>query len=448
ESVAEASLRPIAPEEEIRKQQEAVAAHRAKLKENQEAIAAIEAKVLPDLSPVEKEEWRTEPRRAPIVKLRVPRLVSQEEFDRYVQLVRTRRELFRAAPPALAQALCVTELGAKPREMHVLLRGNPHVPGDRVEPGFLSVLGGAAPEITPTPYGDTSGRRLALAKWIASKENPLTARVMVNRIWQYHFGRGIVRSTSNFGFQGDKPTHPELLDWLASEYTANGWHMKPLHRLIMLSAAYQMSSKGNAAALAKDPENDLFWRFNMRRLDAEEIRDSVLAVLGELNLKMGGPSFYPDIPAEVLAGQSMPGAGWGKSSAEEQRRRSVYIFVKRSLITPIIAAFDGPETDFTCPSRFATTQPTQALGMLNSAWINEEARTFAGVAEKTAGPQPAAQAQFVLSRVLQRKPTQAEVERGVRLMQSLQQQDGMKPEEALVSFCLVALNLNEFVYLD
>jgi hypothetical protein len=224
--------------------------------------------------------------------------------------------------------------------------------------------------------------------------------------------------------------------------------MKPMHRLIMTSAAYRMSSAANPQALAKDPINDLLWRFDMRRLQAEEVRDAILAANGSLNLKMGGPSIYPDIPAEVLAGQSMPGAGWGRSTPEEQRRRSVYIFVKRSLAVPIIAAFDAPEPDFSCAARFATTQPTQALGMLNSEWINQQAKLFAQLLLKTAGEQPAAQVETALWRTLQRQPTAAEVERGVKLIESLRKEDGLSAEDALATFCTIALNLNEFLYLD
>src|SRR5439155_9003711 len=169
--------------------------------------------------------------------------------DRYEALREERATLRRNPPPALASALCVTEIGPEARETHVLMRGNPHVPGDRVDPGFPSVLGFPAPAIEPPPGGETCGRRLALARWIASRDNPLTARVMVNRIWQYHFGRGIVRSPNNFGYQGDRPTHPALLDWLAAEFVAEGWRLKPLHRRIVTSSAYRMSSHGNPEAL-------------------------------------------------------------------------------------------------------------------------------------------------------------------------------------------------------
>jgi len=303
-------------------------------------------------------------------------------------------------------------------------------------------------EVTPTPYGDSCGRRLALAKWIASPQNPLTARVIANRLWQFHFGRGISRTPSNFGFQGSAPTHPELLDWLASELVANGWKLKPLHRQIMLSSTYRMAATSNPKALARDPENDLMWRFDMRRLEAEEVRDSILAVNGSLNPQMGGPGIYTEIPAVVLAGQSRPGDGWGKSPEDQENRRSVYIFVKRSLITPIIAGFDGPETDFTCPVRFATTQPTQALSLLNSEFVNKEARKLAAYLRKNAGDDPKAQATLALWRVLQREPTAKEITRGVTLMQNLQQKDHLSADAALASFCVVALNLNEFMYLE
>ena len=329
------------------------------------------------------------------------------------------------------------------------MRGNPHVPGDKVEPGFLQVLGDNATVIpTPDPGAKTSGRRRALADWIASPDNPLTARVLANRLWQHHFGRGIVRSPNNFGLQGDKPTHPELLDWLADELIRGGWRLKPLHRAIMTSNAYKMSSHGSPEALAKDPANDLFWRFDMRRLSAEEIRDSVLAVSGALKLKMYGPGIYVDIPPEVLAGQSVPGKGWGKSPPREQSRRSVYIHVKRSLVTPILDAFDLAETDRSTPVRFSTTQPTQALGMLNGAFLNEQAGVLSARLRREAGVDPHKQVELALKLIASRQPSAAEIQRGVNLLEVFQSHDGASSEAALKSFCLVALNLNEFVYLD
>jgi mono/diheme cytochrome c family protein len=440
--------RPISPAAEVEKHRVEVEAHQAKVKQNQDAIYALESKFLKDLHPVEKEEFRTEERRIPIAEKRVGKLLDGEEFVRYKALYVEKKRLNEFRPRALEMALSVREIGAKPRETKVLLRGNPHAEGESVEPGFPLVLRPPQPRLQPAAFNDTSGRRTALAQWIASKDNPLTARVIVNRIWQHHFGRGIVRTTSDFGFQGSRPTHPELLDWLASELVRNGWRMKSLHRTIMLSNTYRMSSASNAKALAKDPENDLLWRFDMRRLQAEEVRDAILAANGSLNRKMGGPSFYPDMPEAVLAGQSMPGAGWGKSTPEEQCRRSVYIYTKRSLITPIIASFDGPETDFSCPVRFSTTQPTQALGMLNSDFIQHQAKVFAANLKRQAGADRAQQVTTALWRVLQREPTAKEIARGVKLLQRLEQEHKADKDQALALFCVVALNLNEFLYLD
>jgi hypothetical protein len=448
ESVAEASLRPISPEEDVRRHQAAVQAHRAALEANAASLKPIEEQLFADLSPVEKEEWRNPLARLQIAEKRVPRLLSREELERFRTLFRERGRLMRNPPRGLEMALAVTEIGARPREFAVLARGSAHAPGEKVSPGFPTVLGVPDPVITPPPSGESSGRRLALAQWIASPRNPLTARVMVNRVWQYHFGRGIVRSSSNFGLAGDRPTHPELLDWLAHRFVSGGWRLKPLHRLIMLSSTYRMSSGANPRAQAKDPANDLFWRFDMRRLGAEEVRDTILAVNGSLNEKLGGPSFYPDLPQEVLAGQSRPGENWGRSSPEEQRRRSAYIFVKRSLVVPIIASFDGADTDFTCPIRFSTTQPTQALGLLNSAWSSEQARIFADLLVRDAGEDRARQVELGLRRALQRPPTAPEIERGVRLIRDMQEKEGKSPREALSLFCLAVINLNEFVYLD
>jgi mono/diheme cytochrome c family protein len=322
ESVYEASQRPIVPEAEARRYGAAIQAHRTKLRANQRGIGAVERRVFVDLTPVEKEDWQHEENHPRLVKARVPKLLTEAEFERYQALLDERKRLADSEPPAIASALSVTE-EKQPRETHVLMRGNANAEGDIVQPGFPSVLSPPAPVVTSTPYKDSSGRRLALARWITSSSNPLSARVMANRIWQYHFGRGIVRTSSDFGFQGSKPTHPQLLDWLASELVAKGWRLKPFHRMIMLSSTYRMSSRANAKALAKDPENDLLWRFDMRRLQAEEVRDSILAVNGSLNPKMGGPGIYPTIPKEVLAGQSMPGAGWGRGMGQVHPGRAV-----------------------------------------------------------------------------------------------------------------------------
>jgi mono/diheme cytochrome c family protein len=448
ESIVEQSLRTIAPPEEQQRHAAAIAAHQAQIAENDKALAIAEEAIRADLSPVEKEEFEHEDRQVAIAQKRVPGVLSEEQFAEYKRLHRRRDKLRRSPPAALEMALCVTEIGPTPRDMHVLVRGNPHVPGDRVEPGFPSVLPTATPEYSSSDHG-TCGRRLALARWIASSGTPLTARVMVNRVWQHHFGEGLVRTPSNFGLQGDAPTHPELLDWLAAEFVARGWRIKELHRLMMLSQTYQRSSQADAAALERDPENRLLARFNMRRLTAEEVRDSILAVNGTLNRdKMFGPSIYTIIPDEVLAGQSMPGAGWGRSAPDDEARRSIYIHVKRSLPPPILASFDAPDTDFSCPVRFATTQPTQALGLMNSAFLNTEARRFVETLRRQAPDDRAEQVRLCLRRVTQREVTEDELARGLRLIEALESEHGLDADRALTLFCVVALNLNEFMYLD
>jgi hypothetical protein len=242
---------------------------------------------------------------------------------------------------------------------------------------------------------------------------------------------------------GDPPTHPQLLDWLAMEFIERGWSIKAMHRLIMNSRAYQMSSGGNAEGLAKDPNNDLMWRFDMRRLTAEEVRDSILAVNGKLNVAMYGPGVYPEIPREIMQGQSRPGYGWGESSATEQSRRSIYVHVKRSLLTPILESFDLADPDNSCPVRFATTQPTQALSLLNGEFIQKEAGAFAARLEKERPGDRAGQIELGLRLVTGRRPTSDELAKSQEFVEELDA-DGSE----MIFFCLLALNLNEFIYLD
>ena len=237
---------------------------------------------------------------ADLIRRRGAEVWDAARTQRYAELVQQMDESRKAKPAELGtEIMCVSEAGAA--ETHVLLRGNPHAQGDKVQPGFPIVLTGdpaaiAAP-IKPADSAGaaSSGKRRALAEWLTSKSNSLTARVFANRLWQFHFGRGIVPTPNDFGQLGEPPTHPELLDWLAAEFIDGDWRVKRMHKLIMLSSAYRMSSRADAAGLEKDPGNRLFWRFNMRRLTAEELRDSILAVSGQLNLKPGGPSIYPQI---------------------------------------------------------------------------------------------------------------------------------------------------------
>jgi hypothetical protein len=450
ESVVAASLRSIASDDEQQQQKEQVAAHQKKIAVVNASLKTIEDEVQPKLQGGERDDFKYEQNRLAILKKNTPALVKQETFDRYAALRKERDKLERTKPTSLAMALCITEEGPKARDTFVLMRGNATAKGERVEPGFPQVLGGGTPELPkPAVTAKTAGRRRVLADWLGSPANPLTARVMVNRLWQHHFGRGLVRSSNDYGYRGTPPTHPELLDWLASEFVARGWKLKEMHRLILTSNAYRLSSQPNPTAQAKDAENDLLWRFEPRRLGAEEVRDSILAVSGNLNPKMGGPSIHPTIPKEVLAGQSNPGTNWDLLCPPDERaRRSVYVHIKRSLGVPILTAFDAADTDGSCPVRFTTTPPTQALGMLNGDFANEQAKVFASQLRQQLGDDASAQVRLALRRVTQREPNAKEIERGVRFLDKMRTTHQQSPDESLKSFCLLALNLNEFIYLD
>ncbi|MCA9016270.1 MAG: DUF1553 domain-containing protein, partial [Planctomycetaceae bacterium] len=398
------------------------------------------------------DQRRSETReREKLLKEKLEQYLEPEQFKTYqgMQHELQQLEAQRKQLPPRKMALSVRRSLKEPRETFVLLRGNPTSHGEKVQPGFPEIFGHVKPEI-PEPRKDqpTSGRRRALAEWIASGDNMLTSRVIVNRVWQHHFGRGIVQSPNNFGQLGVPPTHPELLDWLALEFVKGGQQFKALHKLIMMSNAYQMSAQHSDQAAAIDPANDLFWRFNMRRLSAEEVRDSILAVNGRLNLKMYGPGFYPLISKEVMQGQSKPGDGWLDSSEEERARRSIYIFVKRSLLTPLLFNFDFADTDSSCAVRFVTTQPAQALGMVNGAFVNRQAELFADRVLEETGTAHALFAARAIRLAYGREPQAEEVADGAQLIDTLIKKHSLSEKQALNYFCLTILNRNEFVYLD
>jgi len=422
--------------------------HAVERRLNEIVSSAIEQ--LPEPEQKEVRRQRDPNRRRERMDDRIAELVPNEaseyaELKRQLDAVNDKEKYL----PAREFALAVNKANKKPPETKIMLRGNPHVPGDGVVPGFPKYFNEPNPEIPePTDQQQTSGRRLVLAKWIASEDNLMTARVMVNRIWQYQFGRGLVRSSSNFGQLGTPPTHPELLDWLTQEFVRSGWNIKHMQRLMMLSSTYQMSSEGTEKGLAQDPANDLFWRFNSRRLTAEEVRDSILLVNGRLNDKMYGHGFYPQISAEVMAGQSKPGDGWGNSSYEEQARRAVYIHVKRSLVTPILSNFDFPETDSPCEDRFVTTQPAQALGMINGDFANAQSTELAKRVRETGATTPEDQIREAVQFVMAREANDQDVKIGISLMTDLKKDHGLDDQRAFDLYCLMLINLNEFFFLD
>ena len=321
---------------------------------------------------------------------------------------------------------------------YLLIRGDPFRKGPEMSPGFISVATyGDPPTVIPRSDGRTSGRRLALAEWLASADNPLPARVMVNRIWHHHFGRGIVATLDNFGTVGDRPTHPELLDWLAVEFVNRGWSMKQMHRLIMTSDAYQMASAfEDADNLANDQENHYLWRYRMRRLEAEAIRDVIMAASGGIDLTVGGPPVFPYVPEEILASRLF--GRWDvHRDGPEVWRRSVYVYRMRTLVFPFFETFDLPDQGVTAAARNVSTVPTQALTLLNNPFVVGQARLFAERVEQAAPNDVAGQIDLVYRIALTRPPTAEEAAIARQLVD----------DRSLVDLAHVMFNLNEFLYL-
>lgn len=372
--------------------------------------------------------WRTPPaerteaqRRllAAIEDLPPSRAQLQKSFDRdtfreFYFLDQAVQEIDRSFPGSLDWVLCAREAGAEPPPTHVLHRGRPDSPGPPVRPHFPRALcpndEAAYPEIpAPPPGARSSGRRSVLADWLTSPENPLTARVIVNRLWQIHFGAGIVATPNDFGTRGAAPTHPELLDWLASELVARGWSLKALHREILLSTAYRRTSHPQECeASRRDPQNRLLWRQRPRRLDAEALRDAMLLASGELGMSRGGRGYFPRVPREVLAGASRPGEGWEVSSLAERNRRALYRFRKRGVRDPVLELFDCPEGAEPVGRRVVTTTPSQALTLWNGMFTGRVARSLAArvAAQAPASPREWVRRAFEL--VLARAPSEQE----------------------------------------
>ena len=358
----------------------------------------------PFAPPAEVARWRKEDARKK--KDLEARIAACAESNEKARLEADLKRLKETAPP-FEWTLAVREDGPTAKATQVLIRGNAGSPGKDVVPAFLSVLGGERPSPPPAAAERAStGLRSVLGRWIGDPQHPLTARVIVNRVWQHHFGRGIVETSGDFGRSGFPPTHPELLDWLASRFIESGGSLKQLHRLILTSSAYRMSSSAadNAAALRADEGNQLFWRQSLHRLDAEAIRDSILAASGVLNGKMGGRGMFPRVGKEVLAGGSRPGLGWGVSSEAERSRRSIYVFVKRTMLDPFLEGFDYSNTAQPLDVRPVTTVAPQALTLLNSSFVDEEARSFARRLRREAGHDARAQVDRAYRLALARDP--------------------------------------------
>jgi hypothetical protein len=371
-------------------------------------------------------------------------------------------------------ALAASDSGAEAPVTHVLFQGDYLSPRDPVEPGFLSVFDPNPVQAKPNPSASTTGRRIALANWIASKDNPLTARVMVNRIWQAHFGRGIVATANDFGYPGDRPIHPELLDWLARDFVEHGWSIKHVHRRIVLSATYRQSSLEDPAAPGRsvDPDNLLLWRQNPRRLDAETLRDTMLAVSGKLLPADGGKPRWPPVAEELLKSQPAifaamdgqnPGKlqGWYADPLAQTDVRSIFLIQKRSLPVPFLQPFDLPDGVTTCARRTTTTVAPQALTLLNSEATLRLARALAEritLETRDAKPDVKQSIERAFRLTLLRQPDAAELsecrstfERHTGLHRNRLGSgagEGDAKLAALTDVCRALMNVNEFVYVD
>ena len=393
-------------------------------------------------------------------------------------------------PGKLPLAAGMVDAGRTAPGTFLLNRGAYDKPKEEVQPGLLTILNMPTPAIAQPAGEESTGRRTALAKMLTDPQNPLTARVMVNRLWHYHFGRGLVGTPSDFGAKGERPSHPELLDWLAGQFMSQGWSMKKMHRMILTSATYQQASKFSEAGGKVDPDNRLLWHFSRQRLEGEVIRDEALLVAGVLNPKMGGPSILPELPPGMAAR-----GGWKTTPDEgERNRRSIYVFVKRNTRYPMFETFDMPDTHESCARRNVTTSPVQALTMLNSELTYKWARAFAARVMREAGNDQEAQVAAAYRIALSRAPDaeekklvraffqkqekivsevrDGEIERGLlapALSSVGRKRGGSSPasgeetddtaevgqapagpesgaQVALVDFCHMLLNSNEFVY--
>jgi hypothetical protein len=397
------------------------------------ALPAVPAK---DRAAYEREQRRLE-----------ERLRNEEALavTRPGPLVRIRRELL-LRELAFPRSYFLEEPSPRAPDTFLLLRGSPSRPGPKVRPGVPAVLAAKQPAFLP-PDTNTTRRRLSLARWIASDDNPLTARVIVNRVWMHHFGEAIVRTPGDLGKRGDRPSHPELLDWLAGWFVDHGWSLKELHRLIVTSSAYRMSKAWAAEQARRDPENRLLWRFPYRRLEAEALRDSILAVSGRLNGTMFGPGVRPAIPATALEGHSDPKTVWRADPPEVAERRTIYVHLKRSLLVPLVESLDLCDTTRSAARRPVTTVAPQALMLFNGDFVNEQARCLADRLRREAGDDLGAQIDLAYRLLLCRPPTPKET-KAVRAFVGRLEKDDLGRDEARRQACRVLLNLNEFAYPD
>jgi Protein of unknown function (DUF1553)/Protein of unknown function (DUF1549) len=340
---------------------------------------------------------------------RTLRSLKGDDAKRYAELKKQLAAFDSLKPAPLPQGQFMIDIGPKAPPTYILRGGNLDLKGEEVQPGFLSILDPTDAKVTALP--NATGRRSALAAWLTDPKNPLVARVMVNRIWHYNFGTGIVSTPGDFGRMGARPTHPELLDYLSANFVDNGWSIKNLQRQILLSNTYQQSSDTQTKAAEQDPDNKLLWRWSRHRMEAEAVRDSMLFTSGLLNTKMGGPGVFPPVPAGTISDLSATAAagGWKtEKDASQNNRRSVYIFVRRNLRYPMLQEFDSANTFESCDFRKNTVTPSQSLDLLNNDLILEWAQALAGRVLNDSGMTPDAQIERAFKLAYGRAPSPEE----------------------------------------
>lgn len=347
------------------------------------------------------------------------------------------KALEKQSPPQPPTITSIRNESDKRTPIHVLKRGAWDLKGEPVGMRPPSVL---VPDATPELPADTMRPRTRLAEWLTRPDNPLTARVIVNRVWQHHFGVGIVKTANDFGSHGDRPSHPELLDYLATRFVRDGWSLKTLHRTLLLSAAYRQSSHvaPNEIAATTDPENRLLWRFNRRRLTAEEIRDAMLDISGRLNPKTGGASVMLPVDKELIKLSYKPEQWQISPDPADQNRRSVYLIAKRNLRLPFMEVFDQPTMLASCARRESGTHAPQALELLNGDTANQLAHAFAKRLEREAGNDAARQIERAYRLATGRPPTAEETRLAAAFLK----------DQSLKEFSLALFNLNAFLYVN
>ncbi|MCB9770367.1 MAG: DUF1553 domain-containing protein [Candidatus Omnitrophica bacterium] len=380
-----------------------------------------------------------------------------EETRRLETEIQGWRDKLATLPP---KALTLTDKQSDPVESFFLARGDPNRKVESIQPGFLTVLKPSDASIwnayaTAQPE-KTTGRRTALAEWITDPEKGaghLAARVLVNRLWQHHLGRGLVGTPSDFGVRGDRPTHPELLDWLAVQLIEDGWSVKKMHKRILMSAVYQQDSTFDATKNEIDPDNHLWWRRRPIRMESEVIRDTMLAVAGNLNRSMYGPGIKPRLHPDLIATGSTQKWPTLQEDGPDTWRRSVYIFIRRSVLMPLLTVFDGPDATQSCSRRQTTTIPLQSLELLNDRFARQQAESLATRLEAEVGQDARSQINRAFWLTLSRPPFESELENSLAFLETqAKEYEGSESEfpsqKALVDFCQAMMNLNEFVYVD